>query len=80
MELQQIRYFLAIHEHGGFSRAAQACDVSQPALTAAIKKIETEIGAPLFHELVVPFELTAPLLLAAIVAAIALWRRQEGPR
>ena len=49
MELQQIRYFLAIHEHGGFSRAAQACDVSQPALTAAIKKIETEIGAPLFH-------------------------------
>lgn len=49
MELQQIRYFLGIHEHGGFSRAAQACDVSQPALTAAIKKLETEIGAPLFH-------------------------------
>lgn len=39
-----------------------------------------EIGAPLFAELIVPFELTAPLLLAAIVAAIALWRRQEGPR
>ena len=36
-----------------------------------------EIGAPLFAELIVPFELTAPLLLAAIVAAIALWRRQE---
>ena len=49
MELQQIRYFLAIHEHGSFSRAAQACDVSQPALTAAIKKIETEIGAPLLY-------------------------------
>lgn len=39
-----------------------------------------DIGAPLFAELIVPFELTAPLLLAAIVAAIALWRRQEGPR
>jgi NADH-quinone oxidoreductase subunit J len=39
-----------------------------------------EVGAPLFHELIVPFELTAPLLLAAIVSAIALWRRQEGPR
>ena len=39
-----------------------------------------QIGAPLFAELIVPFELTAPLLLAAIVAAIALWRRQEGPR
>lgn len=49
MELQQIRYFLAIHEHGSFSRAAQACDVSQPALTAAIKKIEAEIGAPLLY-------------------------------
>jgi len=49
MELQQIRYFLAIHQHGGFSRAAQDCDVSQPALTAAIKKLETEVGAPLFY-------------------------------
>lgn len=37
-----------------------------------------EVGAPLFAELIVPFELTAPLLLAAIVSAIALWRRQEG--
>ena len=49
MELQQIRYFLAIQQHGSFSRAAQACDVSQPALTAAIKKLETDIGAPLLH-------------------------------
>lgn len=49
MELQQIRYFLAIHQHGSFSRAAQACDVSQPALTAAIKKLETDIGGPLLH-------------------------------
>lgn len=37
-----------------------------------------EVGAPLFGELIVPFELTAPLLLAGIVAAIALWRRQEA--
>lgn len=36
-----------------------------------------EIGSPLFKSLIVPFELTAPLLLAAIVTAIALWRRQE---
>lgn len=49
MELYQIRYFLAICEYGGFSRAAEACDASQPALTAAIKKLETEIGAALFH-------------------------------
>ncbi len=49
VELQQIRYFLAIQQHGSFSRAAQACDVSQPALTAAIKKLETDIGGPLLH-------------------------------
>lgn len=39
-----------------------------------------QVGAPLFGELLVSFELTAPLLLAAIVAAIALWRRQEARR
>ena len=49
MELQQIRYFRAIQEHGSFSRAAGECLVSQPALTAAIKKLETEIGSPLFY-------------------------------
>jgi DNA-binding transcriptional LysR family regulator len=49
MELYQIRYFLSICEYGGFSRAAEACDVSQPALTAAIKKLESEIGSPLFY-------------------------------
>lgn len=49
MELHQIRYFLSICEHGSFSRAAEACDVSQPALTAAIKKLEAEIGSPLLH-------------------------------
>lgn len=39
-----------------------------------------EVGKPLFSTLMVPFELTAPLLLASIVTAIALWRRQEKPR
>lgn len=49
MELYQIRYFLSICEYGGFSRAAEACDVTQPALTAAIKKLEAEIGSALFY-------------------------------
>ena len=39
-----------------------------------------EIGRSLFGRLIVPFELTAPLLLVAIVGAVAIWRRQEpGP-
>ena len=36
-----------------------------------------EIGRSLFGRLIVPFELTAPLLLVAIVGAVAIWRRQE---
>ena len=47
--MQQIRYFLAICEHGGFSRAAEACGVTQPALTTALKRLEQEVGGDLFH-------------------------------
>lgn len=36
-----------------------------------------DVGRSLFRELFLSFELTAPLLLCAIVGAIALWRRQE---
>src|SRR5512145_1391872 len=49
MELQQIRYFLAVSRHGSFSRAAEECEVSQPALTLAVKKLEGDVGGELFH-------------------------------
>lgn len=49
MEMHQVRYFLALCRHGGFTRAAEACAVSQPALTAAMKRLEQELGGPLFH-------------------------------
>ena len=49
MEMNQVRYFLAICEHGTFTRAAEVCEVSQPAITAAIKRLEQELGGPLFH-------------------------------
>lgn len=48
MEMHQIRYFLAICEHHNFTRAACACHVAQPSLTAAIQKLEAELGGPLF--------------------------------
>jgi NADH-quinone oxidoreductase subunit J len=47
-----------------------------PAFTKTAADVK-QIGRPLFTSLLKPFELTAPLLLAAIVAAIALWKRQE---
>jgi DNA-binding transcriptional LysR family regulator len=49
MEMHQARYFLAVCEALSFTRAAEQCHVSQPALTLAIKKLEDEFGAPLFH-------------------------------
>ncbi|GAB6139312.1 LysR family transcriptional regulator [Methylosoma difficile] len=48
MEMQQIRYFLAVCDHGNFTRAAQFTYVSQPSLTQAIKKLEDELGGELF--------------------------------
>lgn len=49
MELHQARYFLAVFEARNFTRAAERCGVSQPALTKAIQKLEDELGGPLFH-------------------------------
>ncbi|MBT3928267.1 MAG: LysR family transcriptional regulator, partial [Rhodospirillaceae bacterium] len=48
MEMHQIRYFLAVCETLNFTRAAAQNNVSQPALTKAIKKLEDELGSPLF--------------------------------
>lgn len=44
MEFHEIRYFLAIGETRSFTRAAEACHVTQPALTRAIHKLEAELG------------------------------------
>ena len=49
MELHEIRYFLALSETLNFTRAAEACNVSQPALTRAIKSLEDKLGANLVH-------------------------------
>lgn len=49
MEMHQLRYFLAAARTLSFTRAAEICHVSQPALTTAIKKLEGRLGSPLFH-------------------------------
>jgi DNA-binding transcriptional LysR family regulator len=48
METHEIRYFLAMVRELSFTRAAAACNVSQPALTRAIQKLEAEFGGALF--------------------------------
>ena len=49
MELYQIRYFLSLCELLNFTKAANACNISQPALTRGIQKLEEEFGGPLFE-------------------------------
>ena len=49
MEMHQVRYFLAAAKTLSFTRAAELCNVSQPALTIAIKKLETRLHGALFH-------------------------------
>lgn len=49
MELHQIRYFLAICETLNFTRAAEVCNVTQPALTRAMQKLEDELGGQLIR-------------------------------
>ncbi len=44
-----LRYFLAVVDTGNFSRAASACNVSQPTLSVGIAKLERGLGRALFH-------------------------------
>lgn len=47
MDLTQIRYFLALARTLNFTRAAEACNVTHPALTKSIQRLEEELGGPL---------------------------------
>ena len=42
--LSSLRYLVALHEHRHFGRAAQACYITQPALSNALRALETEFG------------------------------------
>ncbi len=92
MELHQVRYFLILAQTLNFTRAADACNVTQPALTRAIQRLEDELGGPLlFRErnltqltdlgrAVLPLlEQTYNAALAAKEQAIAFRRRDAAP-
>lgn len=49
MTLTQLEYALAVEQHLNFQRAADACFVSQPSLSAQIKKLEETLGITLFQ-------------------------------
>ncbi len=49
MNISQIRYFMAVVETGNFTKAAERANVTQPTLSAGIKRLEEDLGAALFE-------------------------------
>ena len=52
METRDLDYLLAVEEHGGIGKAAEALGMSQPALTKAIQRVEAQTGLALFQRTV----------------------------
>lgn len=77
MEFHQVRYCVALYKNLNFTRAAEACNVTQPALTRAIQKLEDELGGSLFErernltQLTELGRLMRPLLEQTLAAAEA---------
>src|ERR1700716_4352625 len=51
MEMHQLRYFVTVVREGTFTKAAERLFITQPSLSEQIRKLETELGSPLFQRL-----------------------------
>ena len=59
MDTRRLQHFVAVVDHGGFTAAAKATFVSQPALSLAVKELEADLGTPLFDRIGRKVQLTA---------------------
>lgn len=88
MTLQDLRYLVALADHGHFGRAAAACHISQPTLSTQLKKLEDQLGAALFERTNKSVHVTAfgeeilvraRRILAEAEAILEAGRRKSGP-
>ena len=80
MDLLQLEHFLAVVEERTFTRAAERVHRTQPAVSQSIKKLEDEIGAPLFARDVHEVTLTEAGRLLADYARRMVALRDEAMR
>ena len=88
MTIQDLRYVVAIAEHGHFGRAAAACDVAQPTLSIQIKHLEAQLGVKLFERTTKLVSVTAigaeivgraRQILAEVDAIMSVGQKTSGP-
>src|ERR1043165_3004252 len=60
LTLRDLQYLVAVADHEHFGKAATACHVSQPTLSAQIRKIEDMLGVQLFERSNRAVAITAP--------------------
>lgn len=86
--LRHFRYFDALARNGHFGRAAEACAISQPALSVQIKELETMLGSPLVERTSRQIRLTtlgeeflarARQVLSEVEEMSELARKKDGP-
>lgn len=80
MELTSLRYFKAVANAGHMTRASHALGVTQPALSAAIKKLEGEVGASLLHRTGRGVEVTEAGRVFLVYAEETLRQAEGGVR
>src|ERR1700728_1446163 len=59
MDSRRLQHFVSVVDHGGFTAAAKATFVSQPALSFAVKELEADLGSALFDRIGRKVRLTA---------------------
>ena len=80
MELRQLEHFLAVVEERSFTRAAERVSLTQPAVSLSIKRLEEEVGGPLFARDVHDLSLTEAGRVLASYARRMIQIRDDATR